>query len=50
MTEATQCNENNVRTELRNWLEENWNPNAKLKEWRTLLAESGWGMPSWPNE
>lgn len=40
--------ENEVRQEVRRWLEENWNPNARLTEWRANLVNSGWGMPSWP--
>ena len=37
-----------VRAELRAWLAENWDPGLGLVEWRTKLAESGWGMPNWP--
>jgi len=41
-TEAT------VRTEVRAWLAENWNPDLGLVQWRSLLADSGWGCPTWP--
>ena len=41
-TEAT------VRAEVRAWLEANWDPNLGLVEWRNKLADSGWGMPTWP--
>ncbi|MCY4129862.1 MAG: acyl-CoA dehydrogenase family protein [Gammaproteobacteria bacterium] len=37
-----------VRDELRSFLEENWDPNAELLDWRNKLVDSGWGMPSWP--
>ncbi|MDE0443654.1 MAG: acyl-CoA dehydrogenase [Gammaproteobacteria bacterium] len=39
-----------VRREVRSWLESNWNPNASLVAWRGKLADSGWGMPTWPSE
>jgi len=45
MSELTQAS---VRTEVRAWLEDNWDPDASLVEWRTKLADSGWGMPAWP--
>ena len=47
MTEYT---EDAVKAELRAWLEENWDPNLGLFEWRDRLAESGWGVPHWPKE
>jgi alkylation response protein AidB-like acyl-CoA dehydrogenase len=31
------------------WLEENWDPEVSLIEWRTRLADSGWGRPAWPH-
>ena len=37
-----------VRDEVRAWLEANWNPNESLVAWRGTLADSGWGMPTWP--
>ena len=39
-----------VRREARSWLEANWDPNASLVGWRTKLADTGWGMPTWPSE
>ncbi len=39
-----------VRAELRAWLEENWDPDLSLLEWRNILVDSGWGMPQWPKE
>jgi alkylation response protein AidB-like acyl-CoA dehydrogenase len=47
MTEPT---EDSVRSEVRAWLEANWNPELGLVEWRTRLCESGWGAPHWPKE
>ncbi len=42
--------EESVRAELRAWLEENWDPDLSLLEWRNILVDSGWGMPQWPKE
>ena len=39
-----------VATEIRAWLEEHWDPDRSLLEWRGLLADSGWGCPTWPSE
>ena len=37
-----------VRREVRAWLEANWNPDLSLVEWRNQLADSGWAAPTWP--
>jgi alkylation response protein AidB-like acyl-CoA dehydrogenase len=42
--------ESEVRAEVREWLKANWDPDMPLVKWRTLLADSGWGMPQWPKE
>ena len=47
MTEQT---EDEIRSEVRAWLEANWDSNLGLVEWRLKLADSGWGVPTWPNE
>jgi alkylation response protein AidB-like acyl-CoA dehydrogenase len=39
-----------VREEVRQWLAANWDPDMPLVEWRSKLADSGWGMPQWPRE
>ena len=39
-----------VRHEVRTWLDAHWNPGKGLVEWRNELADSGWGMPTWPKE
>ena len=39
-----------VRQEVRAWLTVNWDPDASLIDWRRKLADSGWGMPTWPRE
>ena len=42
--------EQQVRQEIRSWLGSNWDPNARLIDWRNKLVDSGWGMPSWPEQ
>jgi alkylation response protein AidB-like acyl-CoA dehydrogenase len=37
-----------IRSEVRTWLADAWDPNRPLREWRTDLAEAGWGCPTWP--
>jgi len=37
-----------IRSEVRPWLVENWDPDLPLVEWRKLLVASGWAVPSWP--
>ncbi|MCU1504303.1 MAG: hypothetical protein JWM12_3657, partial [Ilumatobacteraceae bacterium] len=28
---------------MRSWIQENWDPDRPLIEWRRLMAASGWG-------
>jgi len=42
--------EDSVRADVRAWLEANWSPELGLVEWRNKLADSGWGVPTWPKE
>ncbi|MAI46660.1 MAG: acyl-CoA dehydrogenase [Hyphomicrobiaceae bacterium TMED74] len=42
--------EQQVRTDVRSWLEANWDPNLGLVEWRNKLVDSGWGAPHWPKD
>ena len=37
-----------VRGALLQWLQEAWDPELSLVEWRTRLAEAGWATPTWP--
>ena len=43
-------NEQDLRIAVRTWLSETWDPNLSLLEWRTLLVDNKWAVPSWPNE
>ena len=37
-----------IRQEAEAWFRANWDPDLTLGEWWTLLADSGWGQPTWP--
>jgi alkylation response protein AidB-like acyl-CoA dehydrogenase len=37
-----------IRAELAGWVARHWDPDMPLRDWRVLLADSGWGAPSWP--
>ena len=37
-----------VRREVAEWLAQNWDINLNLVEWRSKLADTGWGAPHWP--
>lgn len=39
-----------VRAEAREWLVAHWDPDATVRDWWALLAGSGWGFPSWPED
>ncbi|MGE0625848.1 MAG: acyl-CoA dehydrogenase family protein [Pseudomonadales bacterium] len=37
-----------LKREVDDWLAANWDPDARLVDWRSRLVDSGWGMPTWP--
>jgi alkylation response protein AidB-like acyl-CoA dehydrogenase len=37
-----------VREQFSKWLDENWNPDYSLREWREVFVDSGWSVPHWP--
>jgi len=39
-----------MRAEVDAWLAAHWDPALSLVEWRRLLADAGWGAPSWPEQ
>jgi alkylation response protein AidB-like acyl-CoA dehydrogenase len=39
-----------VRDEVRSWLADNWDPDITVAEWWDRLCDSGWAMPTWPEE
>lgn len=52
MSDASNTNtsEQQLRAEVRAWLEQNWDPNLSLRDWRGRLIDSGWGCASWPEQ
>ena len=36
-----------VRDAVRRWLADNWHPDLDRAEWRRLVFEAGWAVPSW---
>ena len=39
---------NEIAGEAREWFEASWDTSLTLRQWWSLLAESGWGFPTWP--
>jgi alkylation response protein AidB-like acyl-CoA dehydrogenase len=39
-----------VRAEVKAWLEENWNPELTVAEWWEVLARSGYAAPTFPED
>ena len=39
-----------VRSEVKQWLADNWDPELALLDWRRKLVDSGWATPTWPAE
>jgi alkylation response protein AidB-like acyl-CoA dehydrogenase len=37
-----------LRAELVGWVGEHWDPDRPLRDWRELLLQAGWAVPSWP--
>jgi alkylation response protein AidB-like acyl-CoA dehydrogenase len=46
----TDVNEQDLRIAVRQWLSETWDPTLSLLEWRTVLVDSRWAVPSWPEK
>ncbi|HVA73211.1 MAG TPA: acyl-CoA dehydrogenase family protein [Acidimicrobiales bacterium] len=47
-TTSTLTTEEDLRAEVRSWVEATWDPSLSLRAWREQLVESGWAVPSWP--
>ncbi len=39
---------NDVRTEVREWIDANWDPDLAVAAWWEILADAGWTVPTWP--
>jgi alkylation response protein AidB-like acyl-CoA dehydrogenase len=45
---AAEVTPEEIRAELAGWVTERWDPDRPLRDWRQLLLDSGWAVPSWP--
>lgn len=39
-----------IKKELSEWLDANWDPNRPLIEWRNILVDGGWAAANWPED
>jgi alkylation response protein AidB-like acyl-CoA dehydrogenase len=37
-----------IRNEVRSWVQANWDPELTVREWWARAAEAGWLFPTWP--
>ena len=37
-----------IRAELADWVQQHWDAEMALRDWRELLLQAGWAVPSWP--
>ncbi|MGI8710173.1 MAG: acyl-CoA dehydrogenase family protein [Acidimicrobiales bacterium] len=42
--------DDDVRSEVRAWLDDNWDADLSVGEWWERLGESGWAVPTWPTD
>lgn len=40
--------ESSLRRDVRSFATQNWDPHMSLHQWRSLLVDAGWAVPSWP--
>jgi alkylation response protein AidB-like acyl-CoA dehydrogenase len=48
--DRTQPTADDVRSELQSFLDQHWDPELPLGEWRERLVDAGWACPGWPVE
>lgn len=39
-----------IEQAVNTWLDEHWDPDLSLQQWRTRLVDGGWATPQWPSE
>jgi alkylation response protein AidB-like acyl-CoA dehydrogenase len=39
-----------IRAEVSQWLDANWDADRALLDWRNMLLEGGWAAPDWPED
>ncbi len=49
MTQAVDSYEA-TRDQVAGWLRDHWDPELTVRQWWAVLADSGWGFPTWPSE
>ncbi len=49
MSESSTATHDDLRDELRSWLEENWDPDLTVGDWWERLGLAGWVAPAWPS-
>ncbi len=47
---VTEMTADTVREEVRTFLAEQWDPDLTVEQWWARLAESGWAVPTWPEQ
>jgi len=45
---AASASPDQIRAELTGWVRQHWDPAMALPDWRELLLQAGWAVPSWP--
>jgi alkylation response protein AidB-like acyl-CoA dehydrogenase len=49
MSESSTAAHDDLRDELRSWLEQNWDPDLTVGDWWERLGLAGWVAPAWPS-
>jgi alkylation response protein AidB-like acyl-CoA dehydrogenase len=49
MSESSTASHDDLRDELRSWLEQNWDPDLTVGDWWERLGLAGWVAPAWPS-
>jgi alkylation response protein AidB-like acyl-CoA dehydrogenase len=39
-----------LRRDVRSWLEDHWRPDLARREWRELVVDAGYAVPTWPTQ
>ena len=47
---AAAADPDQIRAELTEWVQQHWDPGMALRDWRELLLQAGWAVPSWPRD
>jgi alkylation response protein AidB-like acyl-CoA dehydrogenase len=50
VTKKTDSSADDVRAEIRDWLEQHWDPDLSVDEWWRIVAEAGWTAPHFTPE